>query len=108
MLQERVRLFGVGIDPVGMRDAVSQLREWIHEPQSVCRFVVTPNVDHVVMLQDSKPLRDAYTAADLVTADGMPVVVASRWLGRPLPERVTGADLVPALFDSANVEHPLR
>lgn len=108
MMPERVRLFGVEIDPVGMREAVSCLHDWIEAPQSVCRFVVTPNVDHIVMLQHSEPLRNAYAAADLVTADGMPVVVASRWLGRPLPERVTGADLVPALFSAANPERPLR
>ena len=108
MMPERVRLFGVEIDPVGMREAVSCLHEWIAAPQSVCRFVVTPNVDHIVMLQHSEPLRNAYAAADLVTADGMPVVVASRWLGRPLPERVTGADLVPALFSAADPKRPLR
>ena len=105
---DRVRLFGVEIDPIGMREAVARLQEWIHEPQSLCRFVVTPNVDHVVMLHYSEQLRNAYAAADMVTADGMPVVVASRWLGRPLPERVTGADLVPALFAAADSTRPLR
>jgi N-acetylglucosaminyldiphosphoundecaprenol N-acetyl-beta-D-mannosaminyltransferase len=35
--------------------------------------------------------------ADLVTADGMPVVWSSRMLGPAIPERVTGADLVPRL-----------
>ena len=105
---ERVQLFGIEIDPIGMQQAVARLQEWIHEPQSICRFVVTPNVDHVVMLQQSEPLRNAYAAADMITADGMPVVVASRLLGHPLPERVTGADLVPALFASADSARPLR
>ena len=35
--------------------------------------------------------------ADLVTADGMPIVLLSRLLRRGLPERVTGADMVPAI-----------
>jgi N-acetylglucosaminyldiphosphoundecaprenol N-acetyl-beta-D-mannosaminyltransferase len=60
------------------------------------------------MLQESEPLRKVYATADLVTADGMPVVVASRWLGHPLPERVTGADLVPALFASGDSTQPIR
>lgn len=39
-------------------------------------------------------LRDLFTAADLVHADGMPMVWASRWLCRePLPERVATTDL---------------
>jgi N-acetylglucosaminyldiphosphoundecaprenol N-acetyl-beta-D-mannosaminyltransferase len=37
-----------------------------------------------------------------VLADGSPVVVASRLLRRPLPERVAGSDLVPAVFEQAN------
>lgn len=105
---ERVKLFGVGIDPVDMPAAIARLQVWIEEPQGKCRYVVTPNVDHVVMLQESEKLREVYGDADLVTADGMPVVVASRWLGHPLPARVTGADLVPALFTAAKSERPLR
>src|SRR5262249_3655807 len=53
-------------------------------------------------------LRDAYGHAALVLADGMPVVAASRMLGRPLPERVAGSDLVPALFDAAEQHNGLR
>ncbi len=35
--------------------------------------------------------------ADFVTADGMPIVLLSRLMRRPLPARVTGADMVPAI-----------
>ena len=35
--------------------------------------------------------------ADFVTADGMPIVLLSKLLRRPLPARVTGADMVPAI-----------
>jgi N-acetylglucosaminyldiphosphoundecaprenol N-acetyl-beta-D-mannosaminyltransferase len=65
------------------------------------RFVVTPNVDHAVVYQRDARLRAAYANAALVLADGMPVVAASRLLGRPLPCRVAGSDLAPALFDAA-------
>ena len=36
-------------------------------------------------------------SADLVTADGMPIVLLSKLLRNPLPERVTGADMVPMI-----------
>lgn len=104
----RVPLFGIEIDPLRMPEAVERVCEWIeNDPEPLCRFVVTPNVDHAVLLQESEPLRAAYRDAGLVLADGMPVVLASRLLGRPLPERVTGADLTPALFDAATAERPL-
>jgi N-acetylglucosaminyldiphosphoundecaprenol N-acetyl-beta-D-mannosaminyltransferase len=69
---------------------------------------VTPNVDHTVMLQEHEGLRAAYEQADLVLADGYPVVWAARLLGRNLPERVAGSDLVPALFAAGDPERPLR
>jgi N-acetylglucosaminyldiphosphoundecaprenol N-acetyl-beta-D-mannosaminyltransferase len=68
--------------------------------------VVTPNVDHAVLFQQRSDLRAAYTDAALVLADGAPIVLASRLLKRPLPERVAGSDLVPEIFHAASA--PLR
>lgn len=105
---DRVRLFGIEIDPLAKSAAAGRLMGWVGEEAARCRVVVTPNTDHVVQLRSGGPLRLAYAGADLIVADGMPVVVASRLLGRPLPERVTGADLVPAVFDLATAERPLK
>lgn len=109
MNKSRIPLFGIEIDALRMSEAVSQLNTWLHNdrPQSA-RFVVTPNVDHTVLLQTSGPLRDAYKDADLVLADGWPVVLASRLLGKSLPERVTGSDLIPALFAASENMAPLK
>jgi N-acetylglucosaminyldiphosphoundecaprenol N-acetyl-beta-D-mannosaminyltransferase len=68
-------------------------------------FVVTPNADQVVNLEDDAALRAAYGRADLVVPDGMPVVWASRLLGSPLKERVTGSDLMPRLCEIAAQRH---
>ena len=59
---------------------------------------------------DSKQCRHcaAYADAALVLADGMPLVWSSRLLGRPLPERVTGSDLMPALFAAVPSDGSLR
>jgi N-acetylglucosaminyldiphosphoundecaprenol N-acetyl-beta-D-mannosaminyltransferase len=82
---------------------VTQVLAWCSEPRGEsCRYVVTPNVDHAVLFQDRADLRAAYADAALVLADGAPIVLASRLLRRPLPERVAGSDLVPQILDSAN------
>lgn len=101
-------MFGVAIDAVRMDEAVRQVLHWVDEPFGVCRYVVTPNADHTVMLQENQGLRAAYLDADMVLADGFPVILASKLLGRRLPERVAGSDLVPALFAAADPERPLR
>ena len=103
----RVELFGVEIDPLRMDEAVAQIKAWVADSARRCHFVVTPNVDHVVMLQHHAGLRAAYRDAGMVLADGTPVLWSSRILrgasGR-LPERVAGSDLVPALFSAMGGE----
>lgn len=95
----RVRMFGVDIDVLDMRQTVDRIHGWIESDERDCKYVVTPNVDHVVMLQKNEQLQQAYEDASMVVADGFPLIVASKWLGNPLPERVAGSELVPLLFD---------
>ena len=99
-------LFGIDIDNMRMHDAVDTLRQWVGEDKG-CRFVVTPNVDHAVLLEENEQLRSAYDDAHMILADGHPIIWASRLLNQPLPERVAGSELVPALFDSFNEEGDL-
>ncbi len=100
----RIPLFGIQIDPVTMQQALAQSLAWVTEPLQKCHLIVTPNLDHVVRLPHDAAMRGAYVRADLVVADGWPVVMASRWLGRPLPERVAGSDLVPGLLAAGRRE----
>lgn len=101
----RIALFGIQIDPVTMNQAVDRLVSTLQAPQRNSLYVVTPNTDHIVMLQSNAKFRDAYLNAFLVVADGKPVVLASKLLGVPLPETVPGSDLVPALFTSLSTNH---
>lgn len=63
-------------------------------------IVVTPNVDILVSLDrdPADPVADIYRRADYVLPDGMPVVVASRLLGRPLSARLPGSGLFEQLW----------
>src|SRR6478752_2046545 len=106
---EDVSLFGMRISRISMSDAIATLSDWCSAPRrEMCRFVVTPNVDHAVMFQECSDLRAAYEAASLVLADGLPLVISSRLFGRRLPERVAGSDIVPAMFAAATEARPVR
>ena len=100
-LLARIQLFGLEIDALSLRCAVANAIAWITEEQQTCRYIVTPNVDHVLELQINRKFKAAYENASMVLPDGMPVVWASRLLRTPLPGRVTGVDFVMALLDSA-------
>jgi len=103
---DRVQLFGIEIDAVTLAEAVDRVSQIAAGPFDRCHYVVTPNVDHTVLLQHHLGLRAAYRDAELVLADGAPVVLAAKLLGRALPQRVAGSDLVPALL-AACEERPM-
>ena len=107
-MSQRVRLFDLQIDALSMQQAVGLILSWVVDDHPHCRFVVTPNVDHTVMLRRNPALHRAYDDAHLVLADGLPIILASRLLNRPLPERVAGSELVPRLFAAASSQRPLR
>jgi N-acetylglucosaminyldiphosphoundecaprenol N-acetyl-beta-D-mannosaminyltransferase len=60
------------------------------------------NAAKVVNMHRDPALRDAVLGADLILADGMSIVWAARLLGRSLPERVTGIDLMVRLLERAD------
>jgi N-acetylglucosaminyldiphosphoundecaprenol N-acetyl-beta-D-mannosaminyltransferase len=63
--------------------------------------IVTPNIDILHTARHQPELRELIATADLVVADGMPLVWASSLSRTPLPERVSGADLVWSLAHRA-------
>ncbi len=63
--------------------------------------VVTPNLDHLRRVSRDREFASIITDADLVVADGMPLVWASRLQGLPLPERVPGSNLINSLAAAA-------
>jgi N-acetylglucosaminyldiphosphoundecaprenol N-acetyl-beta-D-mannosaminyltransferase len=64
-------------------------------------YVVTPNVDHVCNFDRDKALMSAYEGGMLVVADSTPLMWAARLLGAPLPQKLSGSDLIYWLCEHA-------
>lgn len=64
-------------------------------------LVVTANLDHVRRYRHDPRYKTIADRAEIVVADGMPVIWAARVRGTPLPERVAGSDLVWSLTQGA-------
>lgn len=98
----RVAVASIEFDNVTMEEAVSQIVDRVRNPGRPA-LVCTGNLDHLVTLQQDEAFRAAYQDADLVLADGMPVVWLSKLgRGRSLKERVAGSDL---FWELARVSH---
>jgi N-acetylglucosaminyldiphosphoundecaprenol N-acetyl-beta-D-mannosaminyltransferase len=63
--------------------------------------VLTPNVDHIVLAGEDERFQGAYRECDLSLADGMPVVWLASAMGEPVPEKISGSDLVDPLMARA-------
>ena len=91
-IADTLTIAGIKIHNVTSEQAISTIIGWV-ENGNTPRYVVTPNVDHIVKLQHDEEFRTIYQNADLVLADGMPLIWAAKFLGSSLCERVTGSDL---------------
>lgn len=90
---------GVRIDAVSMPEALDRIEALVTAGRSA--YVVTPNVDHIIRAQSDREYARIVRDADLVLADGQPLVWASMLRGTPLPGRVAGSDLFPLLCERA-------
>jgi N-acetylglucosaminyldiphosphoundecaprenol N-acetyl-beta-D-mannosaminyltransferase len=97
----RVDILGITIDTYSMQETVEQIRKAV-EGQNQIR-VVTANPEIIYASKRNERLKKLINSADIVTADGIGVVWAARRLGSPGLERVTGIDLVQALFPIAHL-----
>jgi len=89
-------LFGVPIAAMTLEQALDRVDEAISARRRLQIGVV--NAAKLVNMKRSAALRDDVLSSDLVFADGTAVVWASRILGRPLPERVAGIDLMMGML----------
>lgn len=90
-----VDLLGVRIHALTEAQVVAHIMDSIDAGRG--GFVVTPNIDHMRRCVDNSDYRETVASADLVLADGVPLVWASRVAGDPLPEQVAGSNLIVSL-----------
>ena len=100
MAPARVDILGVGFDRVDLAAAAERIIERHAAGQRT--FVITANPEFVMLCRRDADLGKIARAADLVVADGTGVLVASRVLRDPLPGRVPGRLLVPAVLQLAS------
>lgn len=96
----QVVILGVPVHAVtfaGLLDAVST---WIARGDRTYQ-VCTASPEFVMIAQDNAAFRQVLRQADLCVADGVGLLLAARFLGHRLPERVTGSDGLPLIAERA-------
>ena len=87
-----VQLFGIPINALTMSEVIQLIDHSINN--RILLKIGVVNAAKVVNMQKDIQLRNAVLSSDVILPDGMSIVWASRFFGSPLPERVTGIDLM--------------
>jgi N-acetylglucosaminyldiphosphoundecaprenol N-acetyl-beta-D-mannosaminyltransferase len=66
--------------------------------------VITANPEAVMTAREDAEFRDIMLRANMVTPDGIGIVLASKWKGEPLTERVTGYEILLKLLEQGQKE----
>jgi N-acetylglucosaminyldiphosphoundecaprenol N-acetyl-beta-D-mannosaminyltransferase len=96
---EPIDVWGLPLMPYTMADTLDRIDRLI--TARVPSYFITANLNYA-MLCDSRPaLRSLNDGAAFLVADGMPLVWATKFRRRKLPERVAGSDLIYAMCERA-------
>jgi N-acetylglucosaminyldiphosphoundecaprenol N-acetyl-beta-D-mannosaminyltransferase len=96
----RIDLLGCPIDALDMEATLARCLDLIERRDRPVRQV-SVNAAKVVQWEEDSALREFVRASDVISADGQAIVWAARLLGRPLPGRVAGIDLMGRLLEEA-------
>jgi N-acetylglucosaminyldiphosphoundecaprenol N-acetyl-beta-D-mannosaminyltransferase len=101
-VRPRVHLLGCPFDAVREREAIDLVFAWKDATERRTHHIITVNVAILMMARRNAELAQAIERADLIVVDGKPLVWTSRWLDAPVPEKVSGVDLMRRLLEEGD------
>ncbi|MGF7033853.1 N-acetylglucosaminyldiphosphoundecaprenol N-acetyl-beta-D-mannosaminyltransferase [Paenibacillus mucilaginosus] len=98
-MKQTAKVMGVTFSKDTLAGTVKTIIGHLDKKDADYMHIITCNPEIVMASAHDEELRNILGDAGLVTADGIGIVLASRWLGDPLPERVTGFDILMGLLE---------
>jgi len=86
----KVKILNLEIDNLSKYDFLSNLKHGV---------IFTPNVDHLMLLQKDPEFLKAYSTSDYKVCDSQIIIYASKFLGTPIKEKISGSDLFPSFYN---------
>jgi N-acetylglucosaminyldiphosphoundecaprenol N-acetyl-beta-D-mannosaminyltransferase len=98
---KRVRIAQVGLDPITVVEAITQIMELVERQSDKAAYVATINAQFIELAYRNPRFARVLSLSSLNVADGVSLIWASKVLGHPLPERVNGTDLMVQVSGAA-------
>lgn len=91
----RITILNTMIDVLTIQETIDLVEKYVINKEPL--HLMGVNADKINELNTNNRLKQIVNSCGVINADGTSVVMASRYLGRPLPERVAGIDLMLSL-----------
>ena len=101
-MKENIKILKVSFSTMNMKETIDAVASQIAGNNERTFHIITGNPEIVLHAEKDNELREIINECDLVTPDGVGIVLASKWKGKPLEERVTGFDLLTELLKEGN------
>lgn len=92
----RVNILGTPVDAITYKQWLQKIDMWVKQDTGT-HHVCTTNPEFIMVAQDDPIFFNILNRADLCVPDGVGLLWATKHLGQPVPERVTGSDGVPMI-----------
>ena len=95
MPKNRMPFMNTYLDNISAAEAMEYIDNWI-ESRKTGR-IITPNCDHIVQIEKKPALKPVWDSAELLLADGHPLLWFAKWYKTPLKEKINGSSFTPEL-----------
>ena len=93
---KKITLLGVTIHPLTVSETLVEVEKYIKNRHPL--HLMGVNADKINLCQTDDKLKRIVNECDIINADGASVVLAGKYLGLDIPERVAGIDLMQDLL----------
>lgn len=97
-----ITILNTPVHIISMDETLLFVRQYMGEDR--LHQIATTNPEFVMTAQKDEEFRLVLQQCDICIADGIGLLLASRWMGSPLPERIPGSELVYNLAELAAQE----
>lgn len=102
-MSKKVNILGIRIDNLTESECIDIIKQTLKKKQNTKIF--TPNPSIALKARKDEKMQNIINSADILIADGIGIVQASKILKDPLPQRIAGIDIGEKILEIANDEH---
>lgn len=99
-MKDKVNILGINVDMVTVNEAAEEIFGFLATDSM--HSVYTPNSEIIMLAYEDSAFAEILNRSDILTADGIGVVYASKILNKPIKERASGYDIARCLLEKLN------